>query len=328
MIKAKHQKLTDRIQKIRGCKRSSARVYSSNISRIHREFLPNTKYAQDLKWLYNNSSKLLEKLKKIENINTQRNMLAASLVGLDLLQATKKRIGFVAQIGVLNKKKDEQARSGVMTEKQASKFVDWKTILKLRALLTRTVRLGKYYNRKVLSKMEFQATQQNLVLHLYTQLPPVRNDWSAVKFLTEQQWEELSNEEKTTTNNLVLARGGYRVYWADYKTRKTHGVIQQIIPKVLQTLLKKHIKYLKMHYPDSNNLLLTQTGTPLSRNGLTKFLQRLFYKHFRKKISTSALRSIFLTHKFDKNVLEEQRTIAKQMHHTPAVARDFYVKNK
>ena len=276
MIKAKHQKLTDRIQKIRGCKRSSARVYSSNISRIQREFLPRTKYSQDLKWLYDNSANLLEKLKKIDNINPQRNMLAASLVGLDLLQATKKRVPFVAQIGVLNKKKDEQARSGVMTEKQAAKFVDWKTILKLRALLTRTVRLGKYYGREVLSKMEFQTTQQNLVLHLYTQLPPVRNDWSAIRFLTEQEWEELPNDQKTTTNNLVLARGGYRVYWADYKTRKTHGVLQQIIPKQLQTLLKKHIKYLRRHFPDNNNLLLTRKGTPLTRNGLTKFLQRLF----------------------------------------------------
>jgi hypothetical protein len=66
----------------------------------------------------------------------------------------------------------------------------------------------------------------------------------------------------------------------------------------------------------------------MSRNGLTKFMQRMFYKHFRKNISTSALRSIFLTHKFDKKALEEQKDIAKAMHHTPAVARDFYVKNK
>ena len=102
----------------------------------------------------------------------------------------------------------------------------------------------------------------------------------------------------------------------------------QVIPKKLQTLLKKHIKFLKKHFPDNDHLLLTQTGTPLSRNGLTKFLQRLFYKHFRKKISTSALRSIFLTHRFDKKQLEEQREVAVAMHHTPDVARDFYVKNK
>ena len=327
MLKAKHAQLTDKIQKTRRCARSSARVYASNISRIHREFLPKTKYSQDLKWLGEKTGPLLTKLKKIENINTQRNLLAASLVALDILGKTKAREAYVAQIAVLNKKKDQIAKSGKMTEKQTAKYLDWKQILKLRRLLNRTVRLGRYYTRVKINKGEFATMQQNLVLHLYTMLPPVRNDWSAVRFLSEQEWDGLPEEEKTSTNNLVLARGGYRVYWAKYKTVKKHGVIQQIIPKPLQTLLKKHIKFLRAQYPDNNHLLLNNLHQPLSSNGLTKFLQRMFYKHYRKKISTTALRSIFLSNKFDKNVLEQQRTIAKAMHHTPATARDYYVKH-
>ena len=327
MITAKNQKLSDRIQKARGCRRSSARVYSSNLNRIHREFLPNTKYSQDLKWLHENSAKLLVKLKRLENINTQRNMLSAALVGLDLLGATKLKEPFVKQVGVLNKRKDEQAKTGELSEKQQSKFVEWKVIMKLRRLLARTVNLGQYYKRKKIGRNEFQAIQENLVLHLYTEIPPVRNDWSTVRYLTEKEWKDLPESEKTSTNNLVLGRGGYRVYWADYKTVKKHGVIQQIIPRPLQRLLKKHIKFLKIHFPENRHLLLTTIGTPLSRNGLTKFLQRLFMKHFHKKVSTSALRSIFLSHKFSKTQLEEQRELAKAMHHTPAVARDFYVKN-
>ena len=324
MINAKHQKLSDRIQKERGCKRSSARVYSSNLSRIHREFCSHTKYAQDLKWLDGNYKPLLKKLKLVENLNTQRNLLAASLVGFDLLKNTAARDPYVAQIAKLNEKQTGAAR----TPKQEAKFVDWSKIIKLRRLLTRTVRLGKYYTRKKLLRREFQVLQQNMVLHLYTQIPPVRNDWSTVRFMTSTQWDDLTEEEKTTDNILVMSRGAYHVYWADYKTVKKHGVIQQVIPKVLQSLLKKHIKYLKLHFPENDHLLLSSTGTPMTRNGLTKFLQRLFYTHFRSKTSTSALRSIFLTHKFDKKALDEQRDIAKAMHHTPAVAREFYVKNK
>ena len=142
MISAKHQKLSDRIQKVRGCRRSSARVYSSNLARIHREFLGHTTYSQDLKWLYNNSDKLLKKLKGIDSLNVQRNLLAASVVGLDLLNADKKRKPFVEQIGVLNKRKEKQATTGELTPQQAEKFIEWKSILKLRRLLTRTVRLG------------------------------------------------------------------------------------------------------------------------------------------------------------------------------------------
>ncbi len=303
-------------------------MYASNISRLQRDFLPKIKYNDNLKWLSDNSAELLVKLKRIENLNTQRNMLAASLIGLDLVGADKKKAPYIKQLTVLNEKQKKIAVSGELNEKQAAKFTDWGSILKLRRLLARTVRLGKYYTRKTFSRGEFQSIQQNLVLHLYTVLPPVRNDWSAVTFVSEKQWEDMSPDRKSSTNNLVLARGGYRIYWADYKTKKKHGVIMQIIPKPLQTLLKKHIKFLKEHFPGNKSLLLTQTGTPMSRNLLTKFLQRLFYKHFRKKISTSALRSIFLSHKFNKKDLEEQRTVAKAMMHSTDTQRDFYVKNK
>ena len=239
MITAKNQKLSDRIQKARGCRRSSARVYSSNLNRLHRDFLPHTKYSQDLKWLHTNAAVLLPKLKKIENVNTQRNMLSAALVGFDLLGAAKLKAPFVKQVGVLNKRKEETSRSGELTPKQAEKFVEWKSIMKLRRLLARVVNLGQYYKRKKVGRNEFQSIQENLVLHLYTEIPPVRNDWSAVRYLTEKEWDDLPESEKTSTNNLVLGRGGYRVYWADYKTVKKHGVIQQIIPSALQRLLNR-----------------------------------------------------------------------------------------
>ncbi len=77
MIRPKHTRLADRIQKKRECARSSCRVYASNISRLQRDFLPKIKYNDNLKWLSDNSAELLVKLKRIENLNTQRNMLAA-----------------------------------------------------------------------------------------------------------------------------------------------------------------------------------------------------------------------------------------------------------
>ena len=279
----------------------------------------------DLKWLVTNSSSILSKIKKLENMNTQRNLLAAALVGLDLANQGAKREPFIKHITVLNKAKEELARSGDRTPKQQEKFIAWKEILRLRRLLDRTVRVGHYYRRKAL-KREFNVMQQALVLHLYTQMPPVRNDWSTVKFLTETEWEAEPKASKQSNNFLVMARGGYRIYWADYKTVKKHGVLMDVIPQPLTTVLRRHIKYLRQQFPDNNHLLLNANGAPMTRNGLTKFMQRMFMRHFNKKISTSALRSIFLSHKFDKSQLEEQRTIAKQMHHTTDVARDFYVK--
>ena len=320
MFKQKHKAVTDKIQKMKDVKRSSARVYASNISRIHREYLSKTEFNNDMKWLVKNSDKLVKKLKDIKNLNTQRNLLAASLVALQLGHSdNKKREPFIAQIAVLNQKQSQQARSGTLSESAQKKFLSWKKIIQLRALLSRTVRLGKFYTREKISKSEFAAVQQNLIIHLYTELPPVRNTWSSVIFKSEADFSDMPKPEQTSKNILVMKRGRFRVYWADFKTVKRHGIIQQVIPKKLQTLLKKHIKFLKRLYPENENLLLTQTGKPLSSNALTHIMQRLFYKHFRRKIGTSALRSIFLMHTFDKKELEKQREIATAMHHTTDV---------
>ena len=326
MLQAKNKALVDKIQKERNCARSSARVYASNLNRIHRDFLSNTTKDSNLRWVFDNSEKLLSKLKKIENINTQRNLIAAALVALDMQNAKKKREPYIKQIGEINKQKEEIAKSGEMNEKQTAKFIQWKEILRLRRLLARTVRLGNFYKRKP-STREFTTMQQMIVLYLYTEVPPVRNDWSTVRYLTEKEYEDEPKASKQSNNFLVMARGGYRVYWADYKTKKKHGVLMNVLPKSLMTVLKRHINYLRKHF-DNNFLLLNVKGDQMTRNGLTKFLQRLFFKHFRKRTSTSALRSIFLSHTFDKKVLEQQRTLAKAMMHTPDVARDFYVKNK
>ena len=172
MISAKHQKLSDRIQKERDCKRSSARVYSSNLHRIHREFLSDTKYSQDLAWLKTNDKRLLSKLKKVENINTQRNLLAAALVGFDLLKMQSARDPYVEQIATLNEKQKNLPKD--RTPKQQAKFVDWARIIKLRRLLTRTIRLGKYYTRKKLLRKEFQTSQLDDLVKVTTDVQTQR----------------------------------------------------------------------------------------------------------------------------------------------------------
>ena len=318
----KHQQLVDMLCNKRKCKRSSARVYASNLHRLHREF-GTGKWDQRLDWL--KPAVLLPKILKMQNPNTRRNMLSSVLVAMHVkgLEPTKP---YTEAIGKLNEEQKKQRESGELTAKQASKFIAWKDVMKLRRLLTRTVRLARYYSRSKVSRTEFQVMQQNLVLWLYTEIPPVRNDWSDVQWVTQKEWDQMGETQKKTTNNLVMSRPGWRVYWANYKTRDKHGVIMQKIPTKLATVLRRHVKFLKEHYPEQRNLLLSTVGTPMSRNGLTKFMQKLFFAHFRKKISTSALRSIFVSHRFSKSELEEQAQVARAMHHTPTVQREFYAK--
>ncbi|HIB90434.1 TPA: hypothetical protein EYO57_25150 [Candidatus Poribacteria bacterium] len=315
--------LTDRIMEKRKCKRSSCRVYSSNLRRINKEFSEEP-FTVNLKWLQKDAKVILAKIKRLSSVNKQRNFVSASLIGFDLLKDTKNQEVYNAYLKVLNKKKAELQRSGEMTEKEKQKFVPWKQIIKLRRLLGREVNLSRLYQREKVTKKDFQKLQRYLVLMLMTELPPVRNEYADVTIMTDKE-----QKESTGKNVLLTSRGGYKFIWVKYKTAGTYGKIVIFVPKYsksLQRLLVKHVKYLRKHFPGNKALLLNQNFGPLTRNALTKYLQRLFKTYFKKNVSTTAIRQSFLTNRYSKSALEEHSDIARAMGHSRATQQADYVK--
>ena len=320
MLNVKNKALTDQIMEKRKCKRSSCRVYSSNLRRINKEFSKET-FTVDLKWLQKDAKVILEKIKRLSNVNQQRNFVSAILVGFDLLKDTKNHEIFNSYLKVLNKKKAELQRSGEMTKKEKQRFVPWKEILKLRRLLGREVNLSRLYQRENVTKKDFQKIQRYLLLMLMSELPPVRNDYADI--------EIVKTVGESNKNVLVTAKGGYKFYWRNYKTARAYGQIVIFVPKYsksLQRLLVKHVRYLRKHFPDNKALLLNQNFGPLSRNALTKYLQRMFKTYFKKNVSTTAIRQSFLTNRYDKKALEEDSDIARAMGHSRKTQQADYVK--
>ena len=144
-----------------------------------------------------------------------------------------------------------------------------------------------------------------------------------------KEFEEL--DDQSERNLLVMRRGGYKIFWNHYKTSKSLGEVIVNVKKyspLLQRLLVTHIRYLKKHFPENRNLLLAtnMSGEKLSRNALTRFLQRIFQQYFRKKISSTALRRIFLSHKYDRKELIEQEEEHRAMMHSRKTAIADYVR--
>ncbi len=327
MFNVKNVGLTDKIMNKRKCKRSSCRVYSSNLRRMNKEFSKKP-FTITLEWLKKDAKTILEKIKRLGNINQQRNFMSAGLIGFDVLNDTENRAIWNEYLKKLNKKKAEMQRSGDMTSKQKAKYIDWKEILKLKRLLGREVNLARLYTRQNVSKKDFNKVQRYLLLMLLTELPPNRNDYADVTIISEKKFDKLDN--KTSENYLVTARGGYKILWNRYKTASTYGKILVFVPKyskTLQRLLVKHVKYLRKHFPENDALLLNQNFGRLSRNALTKYLQRMFKQYFKKNISTTALRQIFLTSKYNKKALEEQQETSRLMGHSMKTQIADYVKN-
>ncbi len=328
MFNVKNKGLTDKIQDKRKCKRSSCRVYASNLRRINKEF--STKpFTIDLGWLKTEANSILKKIQKLGNVNQQRNFVSAGLIGFDLLNEAEKKHSWNVYLKTLNQKKAEMQRSGEMTSKQKAKYIDWKEILKLKRLLGREVNLARLYSRPTVTKKDFMKIQRHLLLQIFTELPPTRNDYADIEIISEKSFNKLP--KKNVNNYLVTARGGYKIYWNRFKTSNTYGQILVFVPKYsksLQRLLVKHVKYLRKHFPDNDALLLNQNFGRLSRNALTKYLQRMFKQYFGKSISTTMLRQIFLTNKYNKKELQEQQDTSRLMGHSMRTQIADYIKKK
>ena len=329
-INAKNKTLVDKIETKRGCRRSSCRVYASNLVRINREF-SQKQMSPDLKWLSEDADKILSKIKALKSINVARNLISAAIIGLDINNDSKNKQKYNSVLKELNEKKNQMQREGLLTEKQKAVNIPWKSIVNLRKLLSKEVRLAGLYKRQKLTMKDFNKIQRALVLSLYTLLPVVRLDYADLEFVNEKQFEEIDN--KNERNLMVTKRGGYKIYWNHFKTSRSLGEVVVFVKQyspLLQKLLVTHIKYLKKHFPDNRHLLLQTnlSGDKLTRNALTRYLQRIFQQYFRKNISSTALRRIFLSHKYDRKTMLKQEEEHRHMMHSRKTAIADYVRDK
>ena len=321
----KNVALVNLLETKKKCKRSSCRTYASVIMRIHREF-SKKKFNINLKWLSDDANIILGKIKKLTNVNIQRNLIGTGLVALGILADKKNQDIWNRYLKELNLKKTEMIKSGELTEKQKSAWIDWKEIVKLRKMISRRVNLTKIYDHAY-NRKDFLVLQRLLILSLLTMLPGVaRLDYATIRIISKKKFEKLSDQ---TAENYLVTSGQYKIIFQKYKTSATYGVVNIPIAKYskpLQRLLQKHVKYLHKNFPNNDCLFLNKNLTCMSRNSLTKFLQRLFKEFFKKNVSVTMLRHIFLTNKYDKSQLQELEETSKFMMHSPSMLRDYVKK--
>ena len=321
----KNVALVNLLEKKKKCKRSSCRTYASVLMRIHREF-STKKFNLNLKWLSDDASSILGKIKKLSNVNIQRNLVGTGLVALGILADKKNQDIWIKYLKDLNQQKAELMKSGELTAKQKSAWIDWKEIVKLRKMVNRRVNLTKLYDRPF-NRKDFLVLQRLLILSLLTMLPGVaRLDYATIRIVSKKKFDKLSDQ--TAENYLVTGRQ-LKIIFQKYKTSATYGVVNIPVAKYsrpLQRLLQRHVRYLRENFPENDCLFLNQNLTCMSRNSLTKFLQRLFKEFFKKNVSVSMLRHIFLTDKYDKKQLEEQAETSKFMMHSQSMMKDYVKK--
>lgn len=319
-----NKKLVDRIHghpEIRVA-RSSARTYASTLRRVGDQF--GGGYKDNLNFI--EKAGLLDKIRKFEaSLSVKRNLVNAIICGFKLNPNDKMSSKYYKYLLELNKEVDKHNKSGKMSQKQEQKMIPWDKIVKLRKHLEKSIRLSQVYKQKSVGARDLTAINRYVALSCYVLTPPVRLDWGTVSFHNKKGF---ANIKEKTGNYLVVTRNSVTIYWNSYKTFKHHGSLSTVIPKDLARILRRHTKFMKAVFPDNDRLFLNSRFEPLTRQNLGKLLETLFNNYFKKKISVSALRRIYLSSKYSHSLIAEARRDAELMHHTVNEAQNSYIKNK
>jgi integrase len=211
---------------------------------------------------------------------------------------------------------DEANGGNAKNEKQEEAWLTWEEIAKKKAELESKV--NEFKHSKHITSPQFETLTKYLLLSLYTEIPPRRNQ----DFLDMYVVKKFGKDNDATKNYLDLTTRKF--IFNKYKTAKTYGQQMVDIPDSLWDAL---MLYLQLHplakqKSKEYKLLVKFDGSPLSSvNAITRILNRIFGK----KVGSSMLRHSYLSHKYG-HTLQDMQEDAEEMGHSVSEATKTYVK--
>ncbi len=151
---------------------------------------------------------------------------------------------------------------------------------------------------------------------------PVRNDHAGMIYTNKRDFQH----ERTPGANYLVETVNKKMtfsYYQNDKTTKTRPDEHQDLPKDLEKIWKAYIKRWGIKRGD--------VIVPLSPNDLSHLLARTSKKYIGKRVSTTLIRKIVVSHKFSdpdfKKKKAEQSAFAKKMGHSVRVQDQVYNKS-
>ena len=206
------------------------------------------------------------------------------------------------------------------TEKQEENWLTWDEVLAIKNSLNDAVK--QFVNNKQITNAQFNMLLAYLVLSLYTDIPPRRNQDYADMYVVPK-WNEAMDKNKNYYE-LVPAQ----FIFNRYKTAKKYGTQTLAVPPSLVEAIAMYLKHHPLHKGKMTKntefkFLVYADGSPLTAvNSITRILNKVFGR----KIGSSMMRHIYLSSKYS-DVKEEQKEDAVAMGHSVAEQQNTYVKN-
>ena len=311
--------LEDAINAARNIKENSLRAYMISLRKLHEKLDTDTDLDDISSWMCGKNVEKIINILSDMKITTRKNYLAAVIVALttdkEKYEAALKE--YRKYLDKIVEEYNKQMKSQTKSQKQEE---NWASLDELKEIVSgykKGIRKLDLANKDLWSNREFNLYQMYLVGLLYTELPPVRLDYSNMMLISEADYKKLKEKNK---NYLVLVSRNKKYFsLGSYKTEDKYGVHIIEIPPVINSVINKFLQ----HNTSGYFLVNTQRNI-LTDNGLTKLLNKIFAATG-KKISSTMIRHIYLSEKYEARNSEMEKDAAAMLH-SIATQQNVYVK--
>lgn len=283
--------LQEKIKQLKpNLKDSSVKLYVTNLKKVYREIECNGRKEQVCN--FDNNLDFLKDYDRVmttledENSNTKKNRLIAIVVSLQATDAEKKLIEkYQKSMVELAEESNEHYKKQEKSKKQADNWVEYQDLVNLTNNMLKRLKKNNILKKENLSKAEYNALQEYVVLRFYLHWP-LRNDLANVRVIASE------NDNNGKDNFLLVDGEKISLILNEYKTVKTFGSQEYKLDDKFSKIVRIFLKH------NSSGWFITKTNRtdPISANGITKLLNKIFMRELDKKISTSMIRSIVASH--------------------------------
>jgi len=291
----------------------------------HLWMLNNKQIFNNLMFLKNTEA--IDKILSGYKDNSKKTMLSAVVSVLSLYKdkVTYKKIYnhyYDLMMGKAKEMKSEDINEKSNT--QNLNWMSWDSVLHIKTNMKE--KIDEFKDNKMITPGQFELLLSYVVLSLYTDIPPRRNDYQIMFFVP-------SYNEKMPQNQNYLDWENKKFIFINYKTAKKYGQ-QEIDFKDNKDLIDILSIYLKHHPLNPSpslkkfskstmfKFLVYSDGSPLTAvNAITRILNKIFGR----KIGSSMLRHIYLSSKYN---IKEMKKDAEAMGHSINEQREYLKEDK
>ena len=306
-------------QKRPGIKSNTVDSYLTYLNKVYKLTGGEGKAPVSTAWL-KDASKITSALSTYKS-TTKKNFYNAIVV---VLGATGADAELITEYGGRrdreHQKYEEMVKSHRKTDRQEK---NWVELSEIDAILKQYKRrANEIYKKKHGNPAKDYAILQEYIILLTYRNIPMRNDVANMRVVTPLEYKHIPAATREEHNYLVgSARVPFHFQINEYKTKKSFGKRRVNIPKPVNREIRKWLRV------NTSGYFLTNSTRkePISPNGITKLLTKIFQEHTGKNVSTSMIRHIYLSDKYKDDIKTDaaKEKDAHMMAHSLKMQKDY-----